>query len=75
VNNPIPPHLQFKKGDKLVCVSTVLGSNLVIGQVYEATEDTEPGNHHTPDPFVWIKGRNGNSVGCYAWRFVKAEAA
>lgn len=74
MNNPIPPHLQFKKGDQLVCVNTVLGSNLVVGQVYEATQDTEPGNYHTPDPFVWIKGRKGNPVGCYAWRFKKAEA-
>ncbi len=75
MDNAIPTHLNFKKGDKLVCVNTVLGSGLTVGEIYEATQDTEPGNHHTPDPFVYVRNKRGNPVGCYAWRFLKAEAS
>lgn len=73
MDNTIPTELNFKKGDKLIAV--VVGSTtLVRGQEYEATEDTEPGNHLTPHPFVFVKHHKGGIIGCYAWRFRKAEA-
>lgn len=70
----VPAHLDFKKGDKLVCVNPAMGSKLKLGETYEATQDTEPGNAATPEPFVFIKGPKGGQIGCYAWRFLKVEA-
>lgn len=74
-NTHIPPFLNFKKGDRLLCTgSRTVDGLLTDGKIYEALEDAEPGIF-SDRPYITVTNDLGRPWTCHAHRFELEKTA